>query len=104
MRFNCNVDGIDITIELLEKKPVKGSGSGFFQKPTKAVFDIYFTSKKSGTEMIHVSQNHILKNTQKYLETNVPNYIEERELIEHVLHHWELESKKDPNKPDWAKD
>ncbi|TNE95952.1 MAG: hypothetical protein EP326_14080 [Deltaproteobacteria bacterium] len=101
MRFNCNVDGIEFTIELLEKKALKSSN--FFQKPVKSVFDIYITSSKGGVEMVHVSQNHVFKNNRTYLESNVPDYIEERELIEHVLHHWELESKKDPNKPDWAK-
>lgn len=101
MRFNCNVDGIEITIELMEKKSVKGPG--FFQKAKKSVFDIYFTSSRNGVEMIHVSQNHVLKNTKKSLEAIVPEYIEDKELIEHVLHHWELESKSEASKPEWAK-
>ena len=102
MRFNCNVDGIEITIELMEKQQI--SNASFFQKSKKSVYDIYFTSRKNGVEMTHVSPNHILKNTRKTLETTVPEYIENKELIEHVLHHWDLESKEEPSKPDWAVD
>ncbi|MCO4793664.1 MAG: hypothetical protein KC493_08135 [Bacteriovoracaceae bacterium] len=100
MRFNCTVEGIDITIELIEREQI--NKSSFFKKGRTSKFDIYFTSSKNGLTMTHVSQGHQFRNDKKVLELQVPDFVEDRELIEHVLSHWGLEDREEVNKPEWS--
>ncbi|MBT7608497.1 MAG: hypothetical protein HN576_01995 [Bacteriovoracaceae bacterium] len=85
MEFSCDVGDIHLVIESFKRGPSP-------RNPKKvSIFDIHITASKNGIDYKFVSSSHHISHKLKYLEKKLPLIVEAKELIEHVLHHIELD-------------
>jgi hypothetical protein len=93
MEFSCDVGDIHLKIVSFKRGPSP-------RNPRKvSIFDILITATKNGNDYHFVSSTHHISHKPKRLEQELPNIVESKELIEHALHHIELDESE--SGPEW---
>ena len=93
MRFSCDIEDIHVVIETINKGPSS-------RNPKKlCVYDIHIEASKADLVLNFISSGHHLSKKEKRLEKELPDRVESNELIEHALHHIQLQESEDG--PEW---
>jgi hypothetical protein len=93
MKFSCDVENIHIEIESFNK------GSSPRNPKKLCLIDIHIKGTKEDSVLMFVSSGHHMSKKDKKLEKDLPHLIENNELLEHVIHHMELDQSE--NGPEW---
>ena len=93
MKFSCDVDNIHIEIESFKR------GSSPRNPKKLCLIDIHIKATKNESILIFVSSGHHMSKKEKKLEKDLPDLIETNELLEHVIHHMDLDDSEDG--PEW---
>lgn len=99
MKFELEHQNIHFTIEL---SPSKVMSHRLLAKDLQ-LLNIQITSSKDQKELIHLCQGVPFPRQEQQLVEEIEIWLDEQEIIEDILHHWELDQRTSI-KTEWAKD